>query len=151
MANFLQAVCYDFHQKALRKSLHSQCLSYSQSLIKHFMVDTGFSVLRRLCDLGGASPRGGCVPAKSRRGVAAHCYYARKNLLGFLQALAMPAHLFWQTLERQHRVGPQTAGRFGEEAVEVREESIFYGPIIIRLAFKAIFSHGLQPNSTCLL
>ena len=76
--------------------------------------------------MGGAEPRRGCVQAKGRCGVAAHLVCARQNLFGFLQALALPAHLLWQTLERRHGLGPQTAGRFGEEAVEV-EKLNFYG------------------------
>ena len=43
MAHFLQNGRYDFHLKALRKALHTQCLRYSQSLIEHFPADTKIS------------------------------------------------------------------------------------------------------------
>ncbi len=43
MAHFLQNGRYDFHLKALRKDLHTQCLRYSQSLLSHFPADTRFS------------------------------------------------------------------------------------------------------------
>ncbi|RZK09595.1 MAG: aminotransferase class I/II-fold pyridoxal phosphate-dependent enzyme, partial [Flavobacterium sp.] len=43
MAHFLQNGRYDFHLKALRKALHTQCLRYSQSLLSHFPPDTRLS------------------------------------------------------------------------------------------------------------
>jgi len=82
--------------------------------------------------VGGAEPRGGCVQAKGRRHGPSHRHCARQNLFGFLQALALPAHLLWQTLERRYGLGPQTAGRFGEEAVEVAK-LIFMGPAAVLL------------------
>ncbi|HEV7332532.1 MAG TPA: hypothetical protein VGN63_15950 [Flavisolibacter sp.] len=43
MAHFLQNGRYDFHLKALRKALHTQCLRYSQSLLSHFPADAPLS------------------------------------------------------------------------------------------------------------
>jgi DNA-binding transcriptional MocR family regulator len=43
MAHFLQHGRYEFHLKALRKALHTQCLRYIQGIIQHFPEDTKIS------------------------------------------------------------------------------------------------------------
>ncbi len=80
---------------------------------------------RQLCALGGTEPEGGYGSPAHRCRAPAHSHCARQNLFGFLQFLALPAHLLWQTLERGHGLWAEIAGRSGEEAVEVREKFIF--------------------------
>lgn len=43
MAHFLQNGRYEYHLKNLRKALHTQCLRYTQSVIRHFPPDTRIS------------------------------------------------------------------------------------------------------------
>jgi DNA-binding transcriptional MocR family regulator len=43
MAHFLQNGRYEYHLKALRKALHTQCLRYIQSIITYFPEDTKIS------------------------------------------------------------------------------------------------------------
>lgn len=43
MAHFLQHGRYEYHLKALRKALHTQCLRYIQAIIQYFPEDTKIS------------------------------------------------------------------------------------------------------------
>jgi DNA-binding transcriptional MocR family regulator len=43
MADFLQNGRYEYHLKKIRKSLHTQCLRYTQAIIDHFPPDTRIS------------------------------------------------------------------------------------------------------------
>jgi hypothetical protein len=92
-----------------------------------------FPSRERLCTVGGASPESGCVPAKGRCHGAAQGHCAQQDLFGFLQFLALYANKLWKAMDRRYRLRSQTAGRFGEEAVEVEEKFFMRPAAVIQL------------------